>query len=45
MHVVGHLLNARNQAVVATLPGNKVFVVGGYDNDSRSTNLTEIGSV
>ena len=44
-HVVGHLLNARYQAVVATLPGNKVFVVGGYDNDYRSTNLTEIGSV
>ena len=44
-HVVGHLLNARYQAVVATLPGNKVFVVGGYDNDYRSTNLTEVGSV
>lgn len=44
-HVVGHLLKARYQALVATLPGNKVFVMGGYDNDYRSTNLTEIGSV
>lgn len=44
-HIVGHLSTARYQAVVATLPGDRVFVVGGYDTEYRSTDHTEIGSV
>ena len=44
-HVVGHLFNARYQAVAATLPGNRLMVVGGYNLDYKATNLVEIGSV
>ena len=44
-HVVGHLSAPRYQAVAATLPGERVFVVGGYDTEYKSTNHTEIGSV
>ena len=44
-HVVGHLSTARYQAVAATLPGNNVFVAGGYNAKYKSTGLVEIGSV
>lgn len=44
-HVVGHLSAPRYQAVAATLPGERVFVVGGYDTEYKSTDHTEIGSV
>lgn len=44
-HVVGHLSVPRYQAVAATLPGERVLVVGGYDTEYKSTDHTEIGSV
>ena len=43
--VVGHLSRARYQALVATLPGNEVMVVGGYDPDFKVCSVMEIGSV
>ena len=44
-HVIGHFSKARYQALVATLPGNQMKVVGGYDSDFSGNNLVEIGSV
>ena len=44
-HVVGSMSKARYQAVAATLPGNHVMVVGGYDADYNGSDVTEIGSV
>lgn len=44
-HTVGNLSSARYQAVAATLPGDRVFVVGGYDIEYRRSDHTEIGSI
>ena len=44
-HVVGHISKARYQALTATLPGNNLMVVGGYNAEYKSTNHVEIGSV
>ena len=44
-HIVGHLSIARYQAVTATLPGNHLMVVGGYNVDYKATDLVEIGTV
>ena len=44
-HVIGHFSKARYQTLVATLPGNQMKVVGGYDSNFSGNNLVEIGSV
>ena len=44
-HVIGHLSQARYQAVAATLPGNRLMVVGGYNIEYKNTNHVEIGSI
>lgn len=44
-HMVGRMPTARYQALTATLPGNKLLVVGGYNSEYESTSLMEIGTV